>query len=105
MNVERQVVGVNEVDNAFRAIRIGIDRHASDHQCAERSRRAVATFETATGGNNVLLLTNVVLSQQRPGAETAHTKRRDFSAVLNGTGDVLQHVLTGRVNRASRVHL
>ena len=106
MDVERQVVGVEEVDRAFGAVGVRIDWHTSNHQGAERSLGAVVVaVKAGTWGDDILLLTNKVLSQQRPSTKAANTKARHFSAVLHSTRDVLQDVLTSGVNRTSSVLL
>ena len=61
------------------------------------------TVKTRARSDHVLLLTNVVLSKQRPSTEAADTKRRHFSAVLDGARDVLKHILPRRIHRTRSV--
>ena len=98
MDVQRQVVSVQEVHSTFRAVGVWIDRYASNHQSTESCLRAIGfTVKTCTWSDNVLLLTNKVLSQQCPSTKSANTKSRNFCTVFNSSRNVLKDVLTSWV--------
>ena len=106
MDVQVQVVRVNEIDQTFWAIRIWVNRNASNHQCTECGLwPVVVTIEARSWGDGVLLLTNKVLSQQSPSAKSANTKRWHFCSVFHGSRNVLQDVLTGWVDVTSVINL